>query len=123
MRKSALLAAALATLAVACAREPADDQRTDQIRAEDVRQARAGISPELRDQLDNGNAAFQQGHYELALRHYEEATRLNPDHAAGWFGVYMAQYALGDLAAAESAIRRANELAPNPSLIEPGPNP
>jgi Flp pilus assembly protein TadD len=115
-----LILAALLGAVTACGQEAANDQRTGSIRAEDVQRARAELPPQVRDQLDAGNAAFQQGDYTTALTHYREATRLAPELPAGWFGVYMAESALGNLPEAEAAIRRANEVAPNPSLIEEG---
>ncbi len=63
-------------------------------------------------QLDSGNVAFHVGDHQGALRHYEEATRLAPDQAAGWFGVYMAHNAMGNRVAADSAMQRVQALAP-----------
>lgn len=109
-----LLAAALA----ACGGERTDDQTTGSIRAEDIQRAREQLSPEVREQLDSGNVAYREGRYEEARRRYQEASRLDPDAAAPWFGIYMVESAAGDAAAAEAAIRRAREAAPRASLIE-----
>jgi hypothetical protein len=36
---------------------------------------------------------------------------------AGWFGIYMAEHARGNIAAADSAMQRARMLSPEASLI------
>lgn len=61
--------------------------------------------------VDSGNAAFRAGDYGAARRHYAEATRAGPGVAAAWFGLYMAESALGNAAAAESALARAGDMA------------
>jgi Flp pilus assembly protein TadD len=68
-------------------------------------------------QLDSGNAAYRRAAYEPALRHYVRVTELAPDQAVGWFGLYMAHHALGNLEAADSALARAREVAPGASLL------
>jgi tetratricopeptide (TPR) repeat protein len=109
-----LLAAALA----ACQR--ADDQRTEAIDPQTIRQARETLDPRVVTQIDSGNAAYRERRYEASLGFYREAARLDPDAAAAWFGVYMAELALGNAAAAEDALRRARDAAPRASLVEPG---
>lgn len=61
--------------------------------------------------VDSGNAAFRAGDYGAARRHYAEATRAGPEVPAAWFGLYMAEGALGNAAAAESALARAGDMA------------
>ncbi len=63
-------------------------------------------------QLDSGNAAFRAKDYTGALAHYRGAAERQPQLAAAWFGVYMAQSALGNKTAADSAMRRAQALDP-----------
>jgi tetratricopeptide (TPR) repeat protein len=63
-------------------------------------------------QLDSGNAAYRRKDYGTALGHYTSAARRQPDLAAAWFGIYMANRELGDSAAADSAMRRVQALAP-----------
>lgn len=63
-------------------------------------------------QVDSGNAAFRAGEYARARRHYTAATRADPHVPAAWFGLYMAESALGNRAAAESALARAGDIAP-----------
>jgi tetratricopeptide (TPR) repeat protein len=109
-----LLAAAL----IGCQR--ADDQRTEAIDPQTIRQARETLDPVVVTQIDSGNAAYRERRHEDALRFYREAARLDPDAAAAWFGVYMAELALGNAPAAEDALRRARDAAPRASLVEPG---
>lgn len=109
---------ALTIVLVACG--PPDDQETGSIEDSDVRQAREDLAPELVAALDSGNAAYRRGDYQEALAFYQDAVELDEDVAAGWFGVYMAQLALGNPEAADSAMTRAQDLAPGASLIHPG---
>jgi tetratricopeptide (TPR) repeat protein len=102
----------------ACGERP-DDQRTDTLDPDSP--ARAALSAEALAQLDSGNAAYREAMYEPALRHYLRVTELAPDQATGWFGLYMAQHALGNLAAADSALARARRVAPGASLMRPDP--
>jgi tetratricopeptide (TPR) repeat protein len=109
-----LLAAAL----FGCQR--ADDQRTETMDQQTIRQARETLDPAAVTQIDSGNAAYRERRYEESLRFYREAARLDPNAAAAWFGVYMAELSLGNAAAAEDALRRARDAAPRASLVEPG---
>jgi Flp pilus assembly protein TadD len=68
-------------------------------------------------QLDSGNVAYRAGDYDRALLHYTRVTEIAPDDATGWFGIYMAQEALGNQAAADSAIEEARRRNPGASLI------
>jgi Flp pilus assembly protein TadD len=98
---------------------PPDDQQTDSLSSEEVRQARENLDPAVLEALDQGNAAYRERDYAGALEHFQEAARLDDDVAAAWFGIYMAQLALGNGAAADSAMARAQDLAPGASLIHP----
>ena len=108
----------LAVLLAACS--PPEDQETGTIRGQDVRQARENLAPELLAALDSGNAAYREGDYQDALAFYQGVVEQDDDVAAGWFGIYMAQLALGNPEAADSAMMRAQDLAPGASLIHPG---
>jgi tetratricopeptide (TPR) repeat protein len=94
-----------------------EDQRTDTIDAETWEEARTQYTPELRAQLDSGNVAYRSANYETALVHYERALEMEEDVAAAWFGVYMANHALGNLEVADSALERARALLPGASLL------
>lgn len=98
--------------AAACS--PPDDQRTETL---DPTTAGRQISEAARAQLDSGNVAFRAGEFAQALAHYTRVTELAPDDATGWFGLYMAHDAMGNKAAADSAIARARSEAPGASLI------
>ena len=106
-------------LGLGACRQPGDDQRTESIGAEDVRQERTERSPAFIAHLDSGNAAYRARDYENALRHYQQVTRIDEDEAAGWFGIYMTELARGNAAAADLALKRAQEHAPGASLIHP----
>ncbi len=112
--------AALAALALLGGCEPPEDQETGSIRSQDVLETREELDPALVEALDSGNAAYRARDYAQALRYYQEAVEVDDDVAAGWFGVYMAQLALGNTAAADSAMARAQQLQPGASLIHPG---
>lgn len=60
----------------------------------------------VRAHVDSGNVAYRVQDYAGAREHFREAARLGPDVPAAWFGVYMAEHALGNQAAADSALAR-----------------
>jgi tetratricopeptide (TPR) repeat protein len=70
------------------------------------------LMPALQEELDAGNAAYRARDYAAALTHYEEAVRLDDQLAAGWYGVALAQGALGDSAARGVALAHVERLAP-----------
>lgn len=111
-----LLSAGLALAAVAGCRP--EDQRTDSLDPQGS-QTRAELPPELVTRLDSGTLAFREDDMEAALRHYEAAAEMAPDHAAGWFGVYMVQRRLGNADAAEEALERAQTAAPGATILHP----
>lgn len=85
------------------------------------------LPPEIRTSMDSANAAYRVGNYEEALEHFTEVTRRAPGFAAGWYGISMTQSALGQDAAADSAMMRVHELAPEAPMEHPDvqapPNP
>ena len=117
-RSSSLIGAMLAVALGACDRP--DDQETGSISADDVRAAAEELSPGVRAALDSGNAAYRNHEWQNALDHYERAAAQDEDATAAWFGIYMAQRALGDSAAAQEALARAQDLAPGATLMHPG---
>lgn len=108
-----------ALVAVSACRGPEVDQ-TDQIDPDHAAEDRASLNPEVRAQLDSGTAAFRAEDIEGALAYYRRVTELEPELAAGWFGVYMAENALGHADAAAEALERASEVVPGASLLHPG---
>lgn len=109
-----VLAAALAVTSTAC--RP-DDEKTGSVNVQAGQQARSELPPAVVAHLDSGSVAFRANDYEAARRHYREAARLAPKQASTWFGVYMAEKALGNAAAADSALARVRELAPGATLL------
>lgn len=95
-----------------------EDQRTDSI---DAAAVGSDVDPGFAAQLDSANAAFRRADLEPALRHYRRAIELDPDAAAGWFGIYLTERALGHPVEAEAALERARSSAPGASLLRPDP--
>ncbi len=77
------------------------------------------LAPAAQAQLDSGNTAYRAKDYQTALKHYQQAVKDAPHTPASWFGVYMAESALGDTVAADSAMRKARALAPGATLVHP----
>lgn len=65
---------------------------------------RRDLPPGLAARVDSGNSAYRAGDYQEARRHFREAVDLAPGSATAWFGVHMAERALGNDAAADSAL-------------------
>jgi Flp pilus assembly protein TadD len=117
---SAVLALAIAA---GCGRDAAEHQRMDPKRTEpitrdEIAQARATWPADVAEQVDSGNAAYSAQDYERASRHYRRAVELGPEISAAWFGVYIAEHARGNLAAADSAMRQARELSDGSELLQ-----
>jgi tetratricopeptide (TPR) repeat protein len=108
--------ATLALLLAAVGCTP-DDQRVDSVDMDRIRQRREAFPADGLAQLDSGNVAFGDQSYEAALAHYRKASELMPDNAASWYGVSMAEGALGRHKEAEAAMQRVRRLAPGASLI------
>lgn len=117
IRTPAYIALFAALALTACDRP--EDQETGSMSREDVRSARDDLDPAVRTALDSGNAAYRARDYEEALRHFQDAAEADEDVAAAWFGIYMAQLALGHVEEANDAMARAQSLAPGASLIHP----
>jgi len=110
---------AVLVLAAALSCRP-DDQRTDTLDAQQGMMAREDMPPAAVAQLDSGTAAFRVDDHEAALRHYTRVTEIAPDIGAGWFGVYMAAEALGDVDGAAAALERARGVVPGATLLHDG---
>ena len=85
--------------------------------ADALREARASLAEEAVAALDSGGSAFRARDYPAALVRYQRAAELEPNAPAAWFGIYMAQSALGNQPAAHSALTRARALAPGATLL------
>jgi tetratricopeptide (TPR) repeat protein len=105
------------TAVTAC--QSRDDQRTDTINPEQARQQRENMPPALVAQLDSGSTSFRDKSYQEALRHYQAATQIDDGVAAAWFGVYMAERALGNEPEALKAMERVEKIAPGATLVHP----
>lgn len=70
--------------------------------------------------LDSGNAAYRAGDYGGARRHFRAVVREDSTVAAGWFGVYMAERALGNESAADSALWHVRDLS-DAAAMHPAP--
>ena len=110
---------ALLLLAAAVSCRP-DDQRTDTLDPHQGMQTREQMAPAVLAQLDSGSASYRADDYDGALRHYRRVTELDPDVGAGWFGVYMAEQALGRPEAAQEALDRARGVVPGATLLHNG---
>ena len=73
---------------------------------------RASWPAELTARVDSANLAYSEGRYEDAAATYHELSREHADVGAVWFGLYMAEHALGNDAVADSALARAEAIAP-----------
>jgi len=96
-----------------------DDQRTDSADPAAAMQLRANWSPEAVAHLDAGNEAIRADSFDVARIHFLAVTVAEPEIAAGWFGLYLAEQGLGDGEAAGAALERARELAVGANLIHP----
>lgn len=114
--KRPLFAALMLVGALSC--RP-DDQRTDTLDPHQGMGARQGMAPEVVAQLDSGSAAFRADDFEAALAHYARVTELDPENGPGWFGVYMAEEALGNVDRAQEALERARNVVPGATLLHP----
>ena len=110
MRLIWVVAGCAALVACGGAESGAEDIRFG---GDEVQEARRGWAPELTALVDSGNAAYRTGNYEDAARLFRRGTREFPHQGASWFGLYMAEHALGNMAAADSALGRAEALTPS----------
>ena len=96
-----------------------DDQRTDSVDPETGRRERAQWPAEVASAVDSGNVAMRADDAESALVYYRRGVEISPDNSSAWFGVYMAERALGNQAVADSALQTVMSLAPGASLVHP----
>ena len=96
-----------------------DDRRTDTFDPEEAMQHRENLPADVLAQLDSGSAAYRLDDHQGALAHYKKATELAPELDAAWFGVYMAEHALGNMDAAQEALERARSVNPGSTLLRP----
>ncbi len=112
-RKSWVWAVALVAVA-ACGGEEAERVELGDPQEEVRAGARESWSPELTARVDSANAAYAAEAYETAREIYTAITEENPELGVAWFGLSMAERALGNEEAAEAALAEAE--ARNPGL-------
>jgi hypothetical protein len=66
--------------------------------------------------LDSAATAYRAGAFEQARVYYRMAIDSIPDLAASWFGLFLAERALGNRGAADSAMRQARRLVTGDSI-------
>jgi Flp pilus assembly protein TadD len=113
-----LLLAFLAGAVISCG--PPDDQRTDSVERSAITNARADWPVGVAEAVDSGNVAYRARDFDTAVRHYRRGIQAGPDVGAAWFGLYMAELANGNAAAADSALEQARALMPGASLLRAG---
>jgi hypothetical protein len=67
--------------------------------------------------LDAGNAAYRSKQFSAAIVKYREAAAAAPEHAAPWFGLYMAANETKNSALADSAMQRVKALSADPASL------
>jgi tetratricopeptide (TPR) repeat protein len=109
-----MVVAVLAALAglTACDGRNDDQDRVRLDAGDGMAEARAGWSPAFEAAIDSGNAAYREGRWDDAADHFRQATELEPQVAAAWFGLHMAESARGNEAEAFEALQRAEALTP-----------
>lgn len=77
---------------------------------EEMTVVREEIPHQIAVLIDAGNAAFRAGDYATARDHYRAAASRDSTVAAAWYGVAMTERALGNEAAADSALLRLGDI-------------
>jgi len=125
-RAGLTLALAAGLVLGGCKREDAsNDQTTGSVTPQEVENSRVGWPEGAGAQLDSGNAAYSAKDYQEALRHYRTIAELAdaPQNlkVTAYFGLWMANSALGDTAATQAARDELQKLAPDASLMHGPP--
>lgn len=74
--------------------------------------ARANWSPELRLLVDSANTAYAAGDYQEAADIFRGITEDQPELGVAWFGLSMAERAMGNDEAADAALAESEARAP-----------
>ncbi|MFP4622894.1 MAG: hypothetical protein ACOC3J_00360 [Gemmatimonadota bacterium] len=74
--------------------------------------ARASWPAELTARIDSANAAYANENYQVAADVFRGITEDHPDLGIAYFGLYMAETALGNDDAAQEALAEAEALSP-----------
>lgn len=107
------LTTALAVLTLAaCTGEEGQRVELGADTAESTQQRRADWPDGLAADVDSANAAYAAGDYEAAAGMYRSLTEEHPGIGTLWFGLYMAEHALGNTEAAAAALERTEAVTP-----------
>jgi len=114
-----LMAFLLTLIAIGCGGDGAQDRVP--LNTPQADQGDPGELPsELQERLNAANAAYRDGEYDRALEYFRQVTHQAPALAVGWYGIGLAQAALGNSEAADSAMMEVHRLAPELPLQHPG---
>jgi hypothetical protein len=75
------------------------------------------LSPAAKIALDAGNSAYRAKHFGDAIARYREASAASPEHAAPWFGIYMAATEMKNKPLADSAMAKVNTLSSDAAAL------
>jgi tetratricopeptide (TPR) repeat protein len=97
---------------VACGGEEGERVELGAPQQQERADARANWSPELTARIDDANTAYAAGDYQEAADNFRAITEEQPELGVAWFGLSMAERAMGNEEAAAEALARSEELAP-----------
>lgn len=104
---------ALAVLAVAaCSEQEGQRVELDQDPEAQATDGRASWPAELATMVDSANALIAAGEYEASAEIYRGLVEEYPQVGTVWFGLYMAEDALGNTEAAGAALEQAEAINP-----------
>ncbi len=97
---------------VACGGEEGERVELGAPQQQERADARANWSPELTARVDDANTAYAAGDYQEAADIFRSITEEQPELGVAWFGLSMAERAMGNEEAAAEALARSEELSP-----------
>ena len=97
---------------LACGGDTEEAQRVPLGEQEATSTSRADWPEGLAEQVDEANAAYANEEYEAAAETYRGLTDQHPEIGTLWFGLYLAETALGNEEAAAAALEKVEELVP-----------
>lgn len=102
---------AIILLLLACSGTEPDVPPDPGISAEEIRAARAAWPAGFAAAIDSANQAYGAQQFDRAAELFRRAVTMSPEISAGWYGVYIAEHARGNVAAADSALAIATDLS------------
>lgn len=118
MRGTGWVSAAALAVLVACGGEEGErvdlgeSQRSVEQGGQSRSDARAGWTPALTARVDSANAAYAAGDYEQAAAIFTALTEEQPELGVAWFGLSMAERAMGNDEAADAALAESEARSP-----------